>query len=1167
MAFASTGLRHCAKFLLVPAVIFFVLGGTLRAVERPQVESAGHASWVVEKSGEARGDGFSTPAVLKRNERPDRETYLPQTLIIKTRTLHTTPKDAQGFLSQTLQASLQNLAVTTIRTPFPRFNNGDALARDAAGVGRIHEISYASDLDAWEAAQLLEQNPDIEYAEPVYRRYSTFTPNDPRFANQYHLARIEAEKAWDITTGNPNVVVAIIDSGTDYEHEDLADNIYVNLGETPGNGRDDDNNGYIDDVIGWDFVGDVTSTAIFSGAYRPDNDPKVRGTSSNWANDRRNHGTVVAGCVAANTHNNTGIAAIGYNTSLMPIKCGSDNANVRGIFRGYEAILYAAENGADIINCSWGGYGRMNSEQDVIDQANALGALVVVSSGNEGYHTDLDVSFYPANYDGVFNIGASNANDRVTGFSNFGAVARVYAPGASVWSTAPEDNYTASSGTSFSSPIVSGIAALVKAQHPTWTPMQIMHQIRSTSDDVFSNGSEDARLLYYGRANAYRAVELNASFSSGSRIPGISHEELLIQTDSGLLDSFDETTMRLVIRNYLGTANGLSVEFRSLDGYVDFTNAPINVGTLQNDRTRNVDVNLKLKSSMPWSTGYLDVMVIYRATDYVDFERLRVPVGLPGATGGNLRFPGTIVSDLTSTVWHSGSSPDGSSFWFTGQTRISNQLVGICGRASQGGFQAIEISQGANFPSTPTYSISGIDAFSAWVSTNAAGGGGAAVWRTTNGGNSWGQVSGSLDNITAFINDIYFFDQQNGVILGDPINGNWGVATSSDGGQTWTRASDIGFAVDGEAGLVGASTQLGDNVWFGTSTGRVFYSTTQGRTWKSSVVFNGKQITSLAFRTPEDGVAVYREQDEPGGPFQVASTHDGGDSWELAVYDLDDIPLQSVFAYGAPESLQNFILGDGGQLYATADDGESFEAVLTPTIGPTQTGAMFSDGNNARLWRVHTSGVSYADFQVVPIPEPKLTSIDRTQLSFGAVDVGTTESEDITISSLGTEAVTLDISVVDEESYSFAETPPTMLASGEDYVLTVQFHPTSRGLKNSTLIITSDGGSHEVSLSGRGIEETTSVADVRGIGMTLHTVSPSPAQSVAVMQFELDAPMHARLEVIDLRGRTLLVPFDGQADAGTHELQVDVRSLSAGVYMLRLSTPQDQLARSFVIGG
>ncbi len=337
-------------------------------------------------------------------------------------------------------------------------------------------------------SKLKTLNSDVEYIEPNYIYHSTDTTygksvvNDVDFRENWNLQNLYSKNAdihivdlWrEGIVGNQKTIVAIIDSGIDYHHPDLKKNIYTNSKEIPDNGIDDDGNGYIDDIHGWNFV---------------DN-------NSN-ANDDNGHGTHCAGTIGAEANNSFGIAGINWNVSILPLKF-LDSQGYGETKNAILAIEYARKMGAKIINASWGGDPFSQALSDAIQEANSDNILFVTSAGNNGMNNDL-TPFYPAslNLPNVISVAASNESDKIANYSNYGQKSvHISAPGNNIFSTALQDGFETLSGTSMAAPHISGIAALLISQEPNLTPALIKERLIKSSDPV----------NVIGRVNAYNAV-------------------------------------------------------------------------------------------------------------------------------------------------------------------------------------------------------------------------------------------------------------------------------------------------------------------------------------------------------------------------------------------------------------------------------------------------------------------------------------------------------------------------------------------------------------------------------------------------------------------------------------------------------------------------------------
>ncbi len=314
---------------------------------------------------------------------------------------------------------------------------------------------------------------------------SAQTPNDPDFYDQWYLDKISAQEAWDITTGSKEVIVAVLDSGVDIDHPDLKENIWVNTGEIPDNGVDDDKNGFIDDVYGWDFVDDDNSVM-------PD-------TSEDASFEAVSHGSLVAGLIGAVGNNAEGVVGVNWNVRIMPVRM-LDKEGAGSSYDASDAIDYAVANGADIINLSFSGLNSDTFLQTTVHDAYERGVLIVAALGND----DLDVNetpVYPACYksetgDWVIGVAASNIFDKKALYSNYGSVCTdISAPGSDIYgvnyfdpTSGFNDAYLDGwSGTSMASPLVSGAAALIKSEYSQASPSDIKTILQLSVDPLSMN--------------------------------------------------------------------------------------------------------------------------------------------------------------------------------------------------------------------------------------------------------------------------------------------------------------------------------------------------------------------------------------------------------------------------------------------------------------------------------------------------------------------------------------------------------------------------------------------------------------------------------------------------------------------------------------------------------
>ncbi|MBF0196810.1 MAG: S8 family serine peptidase [Planctomycetes bacterium] len=353
---------------------------------------------------------------------------------------------------------------------------------------RIVLLHSDEDVDLLKARNILLNDPTVEYVEPNYIIKLNKIPSDPLFSDLYGLhntgqnggladADIDAPEAWNITGGTSTVLVGVIDTGVDYNHPDIVENMWVNPGEIPGNGRDDDGNGYIDDVHGYDFI-------------NYDSDPM----------DDHYHGTHVAGTIAAKS-NQVGVVGVAWDVKIVAIKfLGPNGGSTSGAI---DSVAYANALGLPITNNSWGGGGPSTALQHVIAQSQ----LFVAAAGNDGQNTD-SYPHYPSSYDldNIISVAASDKSDQLAYFSNYGVNSvDLAAPGVSILSLAPGNSYRSLNGTSMATPHVAGVAALLYSFSSSMSALEVKKAIL---DGVDVKSQFIGSVNTAGRLNAFNSLDL-----------------------------------------------------------------------------------------------------------------------------------------------------------------------------------------------------------------------------------------------------------------------------------------------------------------------------------------------------------------------------------------------------------------------------------------------------------------------------------------------------------------------------------------------------------------------------------------------------------------------------------------------------------------------------------
>jgi subtilisin family serine protease len=370
---------------------------------------------------------------------------------------------------------------------------------------KLHRIRLREGLTEREGIVLYAASEIVATAEQHALRYPLLTPNDPYYANnsQWGMDKIQMPAAWEKTTGSANVVVGVIDTGVDTGHLDLLANIWINPGEIPNNGEDDDQNGFIDDVHGWDFTG----TDRLNGDNVPKESPLPNPPSI------VGHGTHVAGIIAAVGNNNRGVAGVGWNLRIMPLKVMADTSSEMLVDDIIEAIDYAIAQRARIVNCSFGGEGDFSqAEYEAFNRLRLAGILAVCAAGNSHLDNDGATPMYPASYDldNIISVAASRQTDSLWTSSNYGKNSvDLMAPGENISSThiclgSDECNsYMSRSGTSMAAPHVAGVAGLILSLKPRLGYDRVKKILLENVDKIPAVSN---LLVSGGRLNAAKAL-------------------------------------------------------------------------------------------------------------------------------------------------------------------------------------------------------------------------------------------------------------------------------------------------------------------------------------------------------------------------------------------------------------------------------------------------------------------------------------------------------------------------------------------------------------------------------------------------------------------------------------------------------------------------------------
>jgi len=518
-----------------------------------------------------------------------------------------------GEVSDRLRSSLNRIAASD--APFASdqyrilpFAKG--LASNIPELNRIVALRVPDTESALFVERELSKEAGIEYVQPGVRYQINSLPNDSLTGQQWALSKIGAFEAWQITEGADSVVVSIIDTGIDYLHPDLKNKIYLNPGETGTdqqgrdkrtNGIDDDNNGFVDDYQGWDFT-DRTGFPFDTtgGDYLGwDNDPMDENLYS--------HGTAVAGIIAAETNNGTGIAAVAPKIKVLNLKAFDP--------QGYgeeddvaAAVLYSVQMGARVINMSFGDYSYSHVLRDVLRYAYSKNVVLVASSGN----SNSPEPHYPSGYSEVISVGNSTQEDYIAGSSNYGSTLDLVAPGTLIKTTSRNWSYTDFNGTSAAAPFVSATAALILSSK-WFTNEEVKQIIKSTADDIGNKGWDIRSGA--GRLNLSRALKVLA--------PSVIKFNFPLQDQSTSLDTLkiNATILSSYFRSFsleYGTGLNPSAWTVLLNG--------------EQNQVANKDIYSLVIKGLP-DTVYTLRLKVVQANDFTAEERVNFRIKRSGTKG------------------------------------------------------------------------------------------------------------------------------------------------------------------------------------------------------------------------------------------------------------------------------------------------------------------------------------------------------------------------------------------------------------------------------------------------------------------------------------------------------------------------------------------------------
>lgn len=803
----------------------------------------------------------------------------------------------------------------------------------------IFRVKFAEFDKIDEIIRDLEAIGNVEFAEkePIYT--FNFVPNDTYHTgnNKWYHDLVDSELAWDISLGSNSVKVAIVDNAVFGGHQDLTTYLERDV-------ADNDNNA----------TPPLDANADFG-----------------WS-----HGTHCAGLATADINNNLGIASIGGNVELIGIKATPNSATSSGsIWYSYDGVLWACQNGANVVSMSYGSPSSSTAMQNLI---NAYPNVVfLAAAGNDGNTTEQ----YPGAYNNVICVGSVNANDNKSNFSNYNGTTNwvdIAAPGGysfggllSTVYTTGGNSYAQSGGTSMATPFAAGLVGLMLSENPTMTPAQIEACLLSSGAVINQNIGP--------RIDAFAAMQCVQSTLTGDPLPFFSGTPLSVIEGDFVTFTDLSADGGNPITNWTwsfpgGTPNSFvgqtppPIQYNTA-GVYDVTLTVTNSQSTQAS-TQTAYINVSVPPYGEWLEQASGFSTASRGINYISITDPNVvwATAYDGSGGG------ANIQEFTKTT-------DGGLTWTPGNINVGNTGLGIS-------------------------MISAIDANTAWLAAYpTAGGQVGGIWKTVDGGATWNrQNSATYNNAASFTNVVYFWDANTGFCQGDPINGEFELYTTTDGGTNWVAVPGANIPNPNSGNEFGYTRQIdisGNHVWFTTSTGRVYHSADQGLTWD---VFNtpiadfGGAVTTgssanLSFADANNGLIIENNGD-------VFKTTNGGTTWNqvtttgsVFTNSLCYIEGTNVaFSTGAGSPSGSSYSTDGGTTWTLIDTEQHlFVEFSTPSIG--WSGWFNQDATTDGMWKWNDlSSAMTADFSASANTTCTNTNVTFTDLTTGATPTSWTWS-------------------------------------------------------------------------------------------------------------------------------------------------------------------------------
>lgn len=989
-------------------------------------------------------------------------------------------------------------------------------------LSKIVHITFSCEKSSWFISKILQESNEFQYVIPerIYR-FSSINSNDPHNNYVDYLDSLQINEVWNIVKGDSTIQIGIIDSGVMIDHEDLKQTLKLNHYEIPNDGKDNDNNGFIDDYYGWDFVGDINVSEFRSGTLKPDNDivPK---------NKYNNHGTHVAGIACAQSNNAKGISSLGHSLNYIPVKVSADDiSQLNYVIKPFEGILYALNRGAGVINCSWLDDTYNPLAQDIVDEVSSRGSIVVCAAGNSNID-NIEIPFIiPPTLRNVISVGAINKDMSVAYFSNYGWSVDIFAPGVSIYSTIMDNQYDTKSGTSMSSPLVASLVGILKKLHPDWNHKQIELQLRANVNEIKDISKSDTT-RFWGAIDALAAVKNNhiPNFSN----PGITIDNYYIK-DTKVIEETDRYyKLFLNVKNLLSKANKLNIKLIKLVDYVEISNEKYWFETFDASYSFLIDFDIKLDKNTPYFEGVIPILVEISAENYRNLELIEVPYKLETST----KFlAAQYFNNYLDNKWIEAKSPSKYSIWAIGSSiTTAKGLIFSLGQH----FDVVSTSKNP----TAIFPFNDKSALIGFKPNNNNDPSELAIT------NDAGYSLKTVDKPFSLINDIHFFNEKNGIVVGSNNGSFLGIKISNDGGNTWQIPTEIPAGTN-ETILHQSFKE--NQVAILTNKGKIYYSDTLGLKWEDiyvdglvfypNSILISKKGTILIFNN-ETNVLSYK--------YSVSF----GENWKTNSIQLP-AKLKHTFFLNNTEII--YCLLDNGQIVYSDDYLETWNVILNKDSknGKIAVSTEFVDSCGIRLWQLNNNLYFSEIENFDPQATKHLTVAGANTLSFDSIKINEkSESKIIFSNNLGNGLVEIiDYSFSSQSSGSFEIEKffPKFINPCQIYDAKIYFKPKSAGWHYDTLTISSNSFNKEVKYFFSGFAyDPTSITEKLNDSIK---IIPNPAFNfITISNLPEDI---STIEIFDMMGTDLSsskIILSSKIESSN--IKVDISNLAVGVYYIKI---------------